>query len=231
MKDYIINSFILQEKNTLIDVYNYIKFRYDNSMEINDVKIELIKLIKNNIIFFHNKNYELSKEGNVILNDNKYYYSKIIIRFYKKYNKNHRKYKLKEIRTEQQQLRNYLIYNKEHKCVICDKKLPLCLLETAHLKPRCLLNDIEKYNNSVVEFMCRYCHNLYDNGHLGIYKGILCTTSFIDKFDLFFNKNTKINCYNINNKYFFDFHFKFIFNNYLPFSQEGSHHDKSGRGN
>jgi hypothetical protein len=35
MKDYIINSFILHD-NTLTGIYNYIKFRYDNSVKIND---------------------------------------------------------------------------------------------------------------------------------------------------------------------------------------------------
>ena len=40
MKDFIINSFILQDNNTLIDIYNYIKFRYNKSVEINDIKIE-----------------------------------------------------------------------------------------------------------------------------------------------------------------------------------------------
>jgi predicted transcriptional regulator len=81
MKDYIINSFILKDKNTLIDIHTYINFRYDMSVEINNIKVELIKLIKNNIIFLTNKNYMLSKEGNVILNDHKYYYSKIIMKF------------------------------------------------------------------------------------------------------------------------------------------------------
>ena len=52
MKDYIINSFILQDNNTLIDIYKYIKFRDDNSVEINDIKTELTKLIKNNLLFF-----------------------------------------------------------------------------------------------------------------------------------------------------------------------------------
>ncbi len=46
MKDYIINCFILQDNNTLLDIYNYIKFRYDNLVEINDIKTELTKLIK-----------------------------------------------------------------------------------------------------------------------------------------------------------------------------------------
>ena len=91
MKNNIINSFILQDKNTIIDIHNYIKFRYDNSIEINDIKLELIKLIKNNIIFCHNEIYILSEEGNVILSDNKYYYSKNIFNFFKKYSKNHRK--------------------------------------------------------------------------------------------------------------------------------------------
>ena len=152
MKDYIINSFILQDKNSLIDIYNYIKLRYDNLVEINDIKTELTKLIKNNIIFFHNKNYKLSNEGNVILNDNKYYYSKIIIKFYKKYSKNNIKYELREIRQEQKQLRTYLITNKTQMCIICEKKLPLCLLETAHLKPRCILNNNEKNDKNIVEF-------------------------------------------------------------------------------
>ena len=73
MKDYIINSFILQDKNTLFDLYNYIKFRHEKTVEINNVKSELTNLIKNNIIFFHDKIYELTKEGNVILEDHKYY--------------------------------------------------------------------------------------------------------------------------------------------------------------
>ena len=79
MKDYVIDSFIFKNNNTLTDIYKYTKFRYNNSLEINDIKREITKLIKNNIIFFHNNNYKLSKEGNVILNDHKYYYSKIII--------------------------------------------------------------------------------------------------------------------------------------------------------
>jgi hypothetical protein len=42
MKDYIINSFILQEKNTLIDIYNYIQVRYNKTVEINDIKTGLV---------------------------------------------------------------------------------------------------------------------------------------------------------------------------------------------
>ena len=212
MKDYIINSFILQDSNTLIDIYKYIKNRYNNLVKINDIKTELTKLIKNNIIFVNNKNYILSKEGNIILNDHKYYYSKIIINFYKKYNKNHLKYELKEIRQEQKELRNYLISNKKQICIICEKKLPLCLLETAHLKPRYILNNNEKNDINIVEFMCRYCHNLYDNGFLAVYKGLLQVSTFINEYDLDYN-NKKIHNYNLQNEMYFIFHYNNIYKN------------------
>jgi hypothetical protein len=211
MNDYIINSFILQDNNTLLDIYNYIKFRYDNLVEINDIKTELTKLIKNNIIFFNNKKYELSNEGNVILNDNKYYYSKIIIKFYKKYSKNNIKYELREIRQEQKQLRNYLISNKKQICIICEKNLPLCLLETAHLKPRCILNNNEKNDKNIAVFMCRYCHNLYDNGFLSVYNGLLQVSPIINQYDLIYNKNKEIIYYNLQNETYFNFHYKYIF--------------------
>ena len=214
MKNFIINSFFLQDKNTLNDVYNYIKLRYKNTVEINDIKPYLIILIKKNILFLNDTNYELSQEGNIILDDHKYYYSKIIIKFYKKYNKynkNHKKYELKEIRREQQALRNYLINNKQHICIVCDKNLPLCLLETAHLKPRCLLNCHEKHDKNVVEFMCRYCHVLYDNGFLAIYNGLLYVSSFINNYDINYNKNKKISNYNSQNEKYFIFHYKYIY--------------------
>jgi len=153
----------------------------------------------------------LSKEGNVILNDHKYYYSKIIMNFYKKYSKNHKKYELKEIRKEQQLLRNYLIANKEHICIICDKNLPLCLLETAHLKPRCILNNNEKNDTNIVEFMCRYCHNLYDNGFLSIYKGLLHVSNLLIQYDLHYNKDKVIHYYNLYNEKYFIFHYRYIY--------------------
>jgi hypothetical protein len=155
--------------------------------------------------------YELTNEGNVILNDHIYYNSRIIIRFFRKYTKKQKIYVLKEIRLEQQKLRTYLINNKQHKCIMCNKHLPLCLLETAHLKPRCLLNSNEINDNNNVEFMCRYCHNLYDNGYLGLYNGLLHISSFIDNYDLHYNKNTLIVYYNIQNKKYFNFHYNYIY--------------------
>jgi hypothetical protein len=214
MKDYIINSFILQEINTLLDIYNYIKNHYEITVDINDIKIELTNLIKNKIIIFNNKKYELSNEGNIILEDHKYYYSKIIIKFYKTTIKGiecHKKYELREIRKEQQLLRNYLITYKKHICIICEKKLPLCLLETAHLKPRCILNNYEINDKNIVEFMCRYCHNLYDNGLLSVYNGLLQVSTLINNYDLQYEQNKHICIYNLQNAKYFIFHYKYIY--------------------
>ena len=210
MNNYIINSFILQDKQSFNEIYDYIKFRYEKLIEINDIKKDLTSLIKNNIIFYHNKIYELTEEGNIVVNDHKYYYSRIIIRFYKKHN-SHKKYVLKEVRKEQQALRNFLIKNKQHICIICDKKLPLCLLETAHLKPRCILNNNEINDKNIVEFMCRYCHNLYDNGFLAVYNGILYVSTIINNYDLHYNKNKQIIYYNSHNEKYFMFHYKYIY--------------------
>ena len=211
MKDYIINSFIINDNNTILDIYNYIKYRYNDLVEINDVKKEITWLVKSEIIYCNNNRYILTDEGRVILNDNIYYYSKIIIRFYKKYNKNHIKYQIREVRREQQVLRNYLINNKEHLCIICDKTLPLCLLETAHIKPRCILNLYDKYDKNVVEFMCRYCHNLYDNGFLAVYKGLLKVSIFINHYDLCYIENKQIPYYNLQNEKYFIFHYNYIY--------------------
>lgn len=211
MKDYIINSFIINDNNTILDIYNYIKYRYNNLVEINDVKKEISWLVKSEIIYCNNNRYILTDEGRVILNDNIYYYSKIIIRFYKKYNKKRIKYEIREVRQEQQFLRNYLINNKEHSCIICDKILPLCLLEAAHIKPRSLLNSYDKCDKNVVEFMCRYCHNLYDNGFLAVYKGLLKVSIFINKYDLCYIENKQIPYYNLENEKYFIFHYNYIY--------------------
>ena len=91
----------------------------------------------------------------------------------------------------------YLINNKEHICIICNKKLPLCLLETAHIKPRCLLNYNEICDNNIVEFMCRYCHTLYDNGLLGINNGQLCVSTTLHNYNLDCISNKHISSYNL----------------------------------
>jgi hypothetical protein len=210
MNNFIINSFILKKKYTLNDIYNYLYYRHDKSIDLDKVKEIMAFLIKNEIVYYNNM-YELTNKGNVILNDHKYYYSKIIYKFFMK-NYFIKKYQLKEIRQEQQKFRNYLIHNKSHSCILCDKKLPLCLLETAHLKPRCILNKTEMNDINVVEFMCRYCHTLYDNGHLSIDNGLLQVSEIIHKYDLNY-KIKKIECYNLMNENYFIFHYNFIFKN------------------
>ena len=96
-------------------------------------------------------------------------------------------------------------------CIICEKKLPLCLLETAHLKPRCILNNNDKNDKNIVEFMCRYCHNLYDNGFLTVYKGLLQVSTFINQYDLHYYNNKQIHHYNLRNKKYFIFHYNNIY--------------------
>ena len=215
MEKYIINSFFYKKRNDINYIFEYIKQKYDTVLEINDIKMILKNYIKLQIIDIINNNYYLTTEGNVILMQCKNYYSRIITEFFIKYFKlNKKKYCLKEVRIEQQKLRGYLINNRSNICVICDKKLPLCLLETAHLKPRYLLSYAEKIDINVAEFMCRYCHNLYDNGFLGISNGLLCVSPIINinEFDLDYIRNKNIICYNERNKKYFDYHYKNIYN-------------------
>ena len=146
------------------------------------------------------------------MGDNKYYYSRKIYNFVIKHSIPHKKYELKRVRENQQKLRKYLIDNKPNICIICDKKLPLCLLETAHIKPYCILKKTEILDTNAVEFMCRYCHKLYDSGYIGIEKGNLKISSMINNtYDLTYKNNAKIKNYNCDNEQYFDFHQKYIF--------------------
>ncbi len=122
------------------------------------------------------------------------------------------------ITINQQKLRSFLIKHKPHECIICDKKLPLCILEAAHLKPVSIISEKEKNNYNIVEFMCRYCHSLYDNGLIGVNNGFLeiSPSLEIDKYDLtqIENKNNKvIYAYNKINYIFFDYHYLHIYSN------------------
>jgi len=219
MDKYIINSFFYKKTNTINDIFQYIKIKYDNNIELNAIKNKLSLYLKHKVVFIdENNNYHLFEEGNKILDQQIRYSIRTIINIFKKYNRrikiDKKKYSLKEVREEQQSLRNYLINNKEQLCIICDKKLPLCLLETAHLKPRYLLNNNEKNDNNIVEFMCRFCHKLYDDGYLGISSlGLLCVSSDITKnnYDLEYNENKPIIYYNTKNNKYFDYHYRNIY--------------------
>lgn len=59
--------------------------------------------------------------------------------------------------------------------------------------------------------MCRYCHNLYDNGFLSVYKGLLEVSTFINQYDLHYYNNKQINRYNLRNKKYFIFHYNNIY--------------------
>lgn len=218
MIDPTIICFILQSENTFQDIYKYTKSRYKNSISVKELKHNVKLLTKKKILFFHEADnlYTLSCRGNIVLNDHILYYSQIIVRFFRKYCKYHRKYVLKAIRKEQKCLRNFLVFNKDPKCIICDKNLPLCLLETAHLKPRYLTNYNEKKDTNNVAFFCRYCHSLYDNGLIAVLNGLLLVSPLLNDYDLNYSSNKRIYSYNSNNMIYFDYHFKNIFKKINP---------------
>jgi len=79
------------------------------------------------------------------------------------------------------------------------------------LKPRCILNKNEINDKNIVEFMCRYCHNLYDNGFLSVYNGLLQVSGKIIQYDLQYNTNKQIDCFNLQNQKYFIFHYNYIY--------------------
>jgi len=109
-------------------------------------------------------------------------------------------------RPEQKNFRQYLINNREYKCIICNNYFPLFLLEVSHLKFRHLLTKKEIYNKNNVEFMCRNCHKLYENGWVGITNFKLNKNKEIYKYNIVFN-DFKENIYTDNNKSYFDYHY------------------------
>jgi hypothetical protein len=117
------------------------------------------------------------------------------------------------LRSNQTALREYLIKHKKHECILCDKKMPLDLLHAAHLKPYPLITNRERVNRHVVEFMCLYCHKLYDKGFLGVNKGILEQSKALDlsKLDIIYENHKVIDSYNSINHVFFDYHYEFIY--------------------
>lgn len=216
MDNYIINSFIYTNTNSFNDIFFYVK-RYFCSIDKKILNNKLKFLIKKFLLVEKNNSYFLTKNGNIILNDNIYYNSRIIRNFIKKYSKIYKTYELKEIRKEQKTLRKYLIETKKPICIICDKYLPLDLLETAHLKPRCILDNTELNDVNNVEFMCRYCHKLYDSGFITIRNSKLIVSKLLmgKNYDLTFNNN-KIKAFNILNEPYFNFHYNYIFKDIHP---------------
>ena len=52
-----------------------------------------------------------------------------------------------------------------------------------------LSNNITK---NIVEFMCSYCHKLYDKGYIGVNNGKLETKIFLKNFDLNYKISTSV---------------------------------------
>lgn len=212
-------------ENTIILSFNFSSYKsfdelqkYCNRFKINtntSVKKYINNLIRKNILIENNtvtKKYALTEEGIYIINQLNIYYCRIIIDLYRNYkNMINKKYTLKEIRPEQNNLRNYLISNTCNICTFCEKKLPYCLLETAHIKPRYLLDSSEKNDYNNVIFLCRICHVLFDKGYIGINNNHLFVSEKLNilEYDL--------PIYKIQKKIikeqegFFDYHYKYIY--------------------
>lgn len=210
MENTILLSFNYFNNCLYIDIFNYCN-RFI-SVSKNVLIKYLNKLVKHNILTYIEKKYILTNEGKYILNQLNIYYQRIIINSYRKYKINsYKKYTLKEIRLEQQKLRNNLISNCTNICTLCNKKLPYFLLETAHIKPRCLLNNLEKNNNNNIIFLCRLCHVMFDKGYLGINNNILIISNKLNISEYELPLYSKIKKFTNEQKYFLDFHYKFIF--------------------
>jgi hypothetical protein len=208
MDNTIILSFNLFNNPSFDDIFNYCNRFSHNSKKV--VQKYINNLIKNNILTY---NYILTKEGKYILNQLNIYYQRIIINSYRKYKiKNDKKYTLKEVRLEQQKLRKYLISNNSNICEFCEKKLPYFLLETAHIKPRCLLSYYDKQDHNNIIFLCRLCHVIFDKGYLSVFNNELLVSNKlnISEYDLpIYKKNKHLKK---EQKKFFDFHYKCIYN-------------------
>ena len=208
MNNTIILTFNFFNNPSINDIFNYCNRFADNSKK--EVQKNINILVKNNILTHNNI---LTKEGNYILNQLNIYYQRIIINSYRKYKiKSDKKYTLKEIRLEQQKLRNHLISNCSNTCRFCEKKLPYFLLETAHIKPRCLLNYYDKHNYNNVIFLCRLCHVMFDKGYLSVLNNKLLISNKLNvkDYDLPIYRENKH--FNKEQQIFFDFHYKFIYN-------------------
>ena len=192
-------------------IFNYCNRFSDNSRK--EVQKIIKKLVKNNNLKQNDltRNYVLTIEGKYILNQLNIYYKRIIIAFYRKYNiTNYKKYALKEIRTEQNKLINYLKNNYPNICSFCDKRLPYFLLETAHIKPRYLLQDCEKLNYNNVIFLCRYCHVIFDKGLISVHNNKLLISDKLNINDFDLPKYKNDICFE-DQKKFFNFHYNYIY--------------------
>lgn len=78
-------------------------------------------------------------------------------------------------RREQQVLSEYLFGNRIFdSCGICNQKLPVSFLVTAHIKKRTICSHEERINPYIVMPMCRLgCDELYEQGYIGVKDGVV----------------------------------------------------------
>jgi len=216
-------AFMVRDIYDLYNLHNYIKLHFHDKIERPLVEDVLRCLKKENTLVYQDNSYSMTEKGRHIINDHKRFYDKmvaVIVRVFRKLLDRrrgfHRTYRLTETRTEQSALRRHCIANRPNICVLCYKQLPLCLLETAHLKPRPTLNAIEIEDENVAELMCRYCHTLYDAGMLGVLAGALCVSSELSQgaYDLAYTGGMVISAYSESNKKYFDYHYRNIYQGY-----------------
>ena len=112
-------------------------------------------------------------------------------------------------------IEKYKLNNIDYHCTMCLQNYPISLLDTAHLKPRCKMDisEIKDVNN--VEFMCKICHNLYDNGYISVNPNKNITiNNDITKYKnlLIINRLDKIyEQYNCHNSNYLIWHYRNIF--------------------
>ena len=117
-------------------------------------------------------------------------------------------------RSEQCKLRNYLIKNKEPKCIICNEENNVECLQAAHLKEHKILdNAAEVDDENIVEFMCASCHLQYDKGFISVNSGKLIISQENENKRYHTMNGKKIEAYNKKNESYFKWHFDNIFKN------------------
>ena len=74
-------------------------------------------------------------------------------------------------------------------------------------------NKHKTNNNKLIDknTFLEFCHNLYDNGYLSLYKGLLQVSTFINNYDLYYKKNKQITNYNLQNEKYFIYHYNCIY--------------------
>jgi len=121
-------------------------------------------------------------------------------------------------RPECTKLRRLLIhkYSGNYHCSMCMNAFPFPLLDMAHIKPRHTLTSvIDRKNIHNVEFMCKMCHAIYDQGFIGVNsKGIIESkhASFLSALFVVRQIGNVYSKYSDDNAPFFNWHYHHIFN-------------------